>query len=181
MAFSYVLMQVLPSLSVNYNTPSSPAEHLSNILFDHKRSGIYGRYYNKCGDASSIVLFYTCSYKRQFLQEGIWAIGKVEVKRLPENELGLLNAHFGTSSTLVAVFYRLQKGGTLFYSELYRRVKIRNSFTVCYKLSGTEFCGNIMYFVIIRAANSSCEKICNTEHSYWVSTCIFYCNCAVFW
>ena len=116
MAFSYVLMQVLPSLSVNYNTPSSPAEHLSNILFDHKRSGIYGRYYNKCGDASSIVLFYTCSYKRQFLQEGIWDIGKVEVKRLPENELGLLNAHFGTSSTLVAVFYRLQKGSTLFYS-----------------------------------------------------------------
>jgi len=107
-------------------------------------------YYNKCGDASSIVLFYTCSYKRQFLQEGIWAIGKVEVKRLPENELGLLNAHFGTSSTLVAVFYRLQKGGTLFYSELYRRVKIRNSFTVCYKISGTEFCGKIMYFVIIK-------------------------------
>lgn len=115
-------------------------------------------------------MFYTCSYKRQFLQEGIWAIGKGkvkgEVKCLPENELELLNAHFGTSSTLVAVFYRLQKGGTLFYSELYRRVKIRNSFTVCYKLSGTEFCGKTMYFVIIKEQPAAVEKICNTEHSY---------------
>jgi len=42
MAFSYVLMQVLPSLSVNYNTLSSLAEHLSNIRVDHKRSGFYG-------------------------------------------------------------------------------------------------------------------------------------------
>ena len=98
------------------------------------------------------MFVYTCSYNRQPLsplQKDVWAIGKVEVKHLPNSELELLNAHFGTTSTLLPVFYRVQKGSAFFYSMQYTRVKIRNSYTVSYKVAGTVCHGQIMYFVII--------------------------------
>ena len=38
MAFSFVMMQIIPSMSTGYDTPTTPVEHLSNILFGHTRS-----------------------------------------------------------------------------------------------------------------------------------------------
>ena len=38
MAFSFVMMQIIPSMSTGYDTPTTPVEHLSNTLFGHKRS-----------------------------------------------------------------------------------------------------------------------------------------------
>lgn len=37
MAFSYVLFQVMPAVRVSSDTPSSPVQHISNILFGQKR------------------------------------------------------------------------------------------------------------------------------------------------
>ena len=57
--------------------------------------------------------------------------------------------------TILPVFFRLQKGGKTFHSSHYTKVRVRNSYTVLFRLvQGNELFGEILYFAVLKEATA---------------------------
>ncbi len=93
------------------------------------------------------------SYEKKLLQKDpdLYMLGKLEMKQLRGPELLCFETYSNSTSTIVPVFYRLQKQSVIFHSLRYKRVKVRNSFTVLFKsLNGTSTYGEIIYFASLK-------------------------------
>ena len=115
---------------------------------------------------------------------GISALGNPQLSILPIGIIDIINNTLGEDhlqvNTVVAKYFRaVCKGSTLFSKE-YRRVKVRNSFTVMYHNGGVKF-GVILFFITIQshmfaiveslAANSS-SPLLAILHQYITPVCI---------
>jgi len=107
-------------------------------------------------------IFFSCRQKRQVLSDSSAIIGAVKVVSLSSTILHLLNQCLlrrGILQTSLRgrqkTFHRLQLNGEVYYSQNYRRVKKRNSYTVSYKNEELSECfGQILFFVLVDSHTS---------------------------
>jgi hypothetical protein len=76
----------------------------------------------------------------------VHALGKIDVKTLPEEEAIIVGEFYGEAVTKFPTFKRLSRGGEVFFCLEYSRVKRRNSYTVTF--GDDHQYGQIMYFVM---------------------------------
>ncbi len=93
-------------------------------------------------------MFY--SYPTVHLSQNFWLLGSMEQRNLSTAETQLINDYYHTSSNLnkITAFFRLQREREVIYSEEYKRVKLRNSFTVNYTFESSILIGKILFYVI---------------------------------
>ncbi len=80
---------------------------------------------------------------------GCKAIGKIKEIQLSAELQDVIRAELGFDVDRAQQFQRAVIGKSLYHSELYTRVKVRNSYTVCYHDGGEKY-GLIRFFLSIK-------------------------------
>lgn len=95
-------------------------------------------------------IYSLCGGARQLLSNNTWILGGIQTKILPQTVAEQASSFYGSSITKVSSFLRLRRNGEVFYSKMYTRVKIRNSFTIAYNADSDQCSyGQIMYFILV--------------------------------
>ena len=169
LAFSYTMSQMLPTICTGRKT----VQRLLDAFVGQKRLVAFMIHII----IFLILIHFLCRQKRTPILKyaNTFVVGKQDLTKLDQDTLhsvnltlSKFNSELLKATDLIQKFYRLSINNCLFFSEAYKRIKTRNSYTILYYQSDQPSkikVGKVLYFLHIHTTALAIIKELEPFHS----------------